>query len=913
MRVAHRLRRHWALVAVCALFTLAGALLLDDYGIMWVDAQGQREVGNVALDYLAGDGERAFEQLSSPVDRNYGTAFDVPLVLLERILGLESVWEARVGEGVWDVTILRHLASHLFFVAGGVFCYVLVLRLFNNRLLALVAMVLFLLHPRIYAHSFFNTKDVPFLAMFMVSLYLMHRAFRRGTLGAFLLCGVGVGLLINLRVMGIILFAAVLALRALDLPFVTRAERGRVLLTGGAFALAAALTFHASMPILWTDPAGRFAELVRSASSHPFAAFNYFQGDWLFAPDGPPFDYLPVWVGITTPPVVLLLALIGAFALAWRGIPRPRDILRAGRLRFGFLLLALPIATAIAVVALESNVYHDWRHLYFLYAPLLLLAVFGLRQFVLAQRGRWVRAGAYVLAGAGVAVAVVAMVRIHPLETNYFTVLADRAAPERLLLRYDLLYWEHAVGDVLTDILEDHPSEHLFLDSGHPRRRVLPSRDDRQRFTLTADFRSGERNFSQVRDLRACSGAGAYVRRLHASTLYCVVDPVAYFGTIRRAARASEPLARSTFDIHRDGRTLTYLRDGCPAEDITARFLLHVYPADPADLPEIRRAHGFDNLDFFAQSDTLGNSGEIGVPRLSTGAARIDGNCVAATLLPDYPIARIRIGQFTDDGVRWQVDIAFDNRGMPVEPPDYADARREALAGAPLASGVFDVHGDGRALIYVRDGCSVEDAATQFFLHVEPVDMADLSAYRREHGFDNLDFSLATHGARIDGNCVAVVPLPDYPIARIRTGQFTDDGTRWEVEAAFDGRGALLAPPDYADARREALASEPLARSVFDVYLVGRTLTYLRDDCAKEDATSRFFLHVDPVDVDDLPERRREYGFEALDFTLATGGARTGGNCVAVARLPAYGVASVRTGQYDETGQLWAVEFTLPE
>ena len=203
-------RRHWALFAVCALFLLAGALALDGYGnrTPW-DERYQRAIGNAALDYLAGDGERAFEQLNLPLDRYYGAVFEAPLALiLERIPGLEDPR---------GITLGRNLLTHLVFLAGGVFCYLLVLRLFHSRALALAAMVLFLLHPRIYGQSFFNPKDVPFLAAFMVALSLIHRAFRRDTLGAFLLCGVGVGLLVNLRVMGIVLFAAVLALRALDL------------------------------------------------------------------------------------------------------------------------------------------------------------------------------------------------------------------------------------------------------------------------------------------------------------------------------------------------------------------------------------------------------------------------------------------------------------------------------------------------------------------------------------------------------------------------------------------------------------------------------------------------------------------------------------------------------------------------
>ena len=629
---------HWALLAVCAGFLLAGALVFDDYST-WPDDHHQRRIARATLDYLAGDGERAFDQLLNFADEYYGAAFDGPLLLVERALGLSDNR---------DILLSRHLLIHLFFIASGVACYVLVLRLFNNRLLALVAMLLFLLHPRIYAHSFFNSKDVPFLGAFMISLYLTHRAFRRDTLATFLLCGVGAGILVNLRIMGVLLIVAVLALRALDLTLAgSAAARKRVLLSAAGFALAAALTFHASLPVLWTDPFGRLVELVRIFGAHPFQTYNLFRGEWLYSPHGLPFDYLPVWVGLTTPPATLLLALAGAVTLAWSGLRRPRDLLCNGPLRFGFLLLVLPVVTVVAVVVLENNVYTGWRQLYFLYAPLLLLAVIGLRWLASIPRGRWMRVGAYALAGAGAAVAVVSMVRIHPYEFSYFTALTDRTTPERLTLRYTINYWDQFTKDVLEGILDAHPTGDIFIAASHTIARQMLPRDDRERFINTRDFRSGERNFLELVHPRMCApplAEGTHVSRIYAATLYCVVDPVVYFDGVRRSLPAGEPLRRSVFDIYRDGRELTYVRDGCSRDDMTTSFFFHVVPVAVGDLPVPNRPYGFENLDHV----------------LRQGSARIDGDCIARVRLPDYPIASVRTGQFDESGRLWEVEFALD-------------------------------------------------------------------------------------------------------------------------------------------------------------------------------------------------------------------------------------------------------------
>ena len=61
------------------------------------------------------------------------------------------------------------------------------------------------------------------------------------------------------------------------------------------------------------------------------------------------------------------------------------------------------------------------------------------------------------------------------------------------------------------------------------------------------------------------------------------------------------------------------------------------------------------------------------------------------------------------------------------------------------------------------------------FLHVTPKKPYVLPEGRREVGFDNLDFKFFQRGLRWEGRCHAEVPLPEYEIDLIRTGQFVAD------------------------------------------------------------------------------------------------------------------------------------------
>ena len=76
------------------------------------------------------------------------------------------------------------------------------------------------------------------------------------------------------------------------------------------------------------------------------------------------------------------------------------------------------------------------------------------------------------------------------------------------------------------------------------------------------------------------------------------------------------------------------------------------------------------------------------------------------------------------------------------------------------------------SLIYVKEPCGPADVDAMFFLHLDPVDAADLPSQRKQYGFDNHDFSFGWHGWRGVETCRAAVPLPEYDIAAIRTGQY---------------------------------------------------------------------------------------------------------------------------------------------
>ena len=109
---------------------------------------------------------------------------------------------------------------------------------------------------------------------------------------------------------------------------------------------------------------------------------------------------------------------------------------------------------------------------------------------------------------------------------------------------------------------------------------------------------------------------------------------------------------------------------------------------------------------------------------------------------------------------------------------DYA-AALSALPPAPAASaGGFDIYLDGKTLIYVKPQCAESDARGRFALSIFPSDRADLPQTARDAGMEHvsLNFDFPEYGATLDGVCVIIRDLPNYPIAAVETGQWIPGG-----------------------------------------------------------------------------------------------------------------------------------------
>jgi 4-amino-4-deoxy-L-arabinose transferase-like glycosyltransferase len=443
------------LLCFAALLAL-GVALHRDHGIAF-DEPFQHDVGVVNTKNLFDSYLPAFwRPVGSPVtplaefkDRDYGAAFETPLVMLERAAGLT---DSR------DIFLFRHLLTFLFCVCGTYALYCLALRRFADRRLALLAAAFLVLTPRLFAESFYNSKDVVFMAAFAIALNTAVAFVLQPTIRMALVHALATAFAIDIRLAAIVLPAATVAI--LVVRTIKRELPVRSLVPLAVHLATMVVLVGAAWPWLWADPIGHFAQALENMSSFRFPFEVLYRGDFPHATDLP-WHYIPVWISVTTPPLYLALFAVGAAATAWGLATAGRVLWRNDAGLQDLIFLGLFVAPIAAAIVLGSTLYDGWRHLYFIYPAFLMIALKG--WLVLWKVGSGTSrlrrpAVAVVTAGALLATAVW-MGRAHPLQNVYFN---DLAGPG-VLARYEVDYWGLANRRALEHLLEHDKSETIYV------------------------------------------------------------------------------------------------------------------------------------------------------------------------------------------------------------------------------------------------------------------------------------------------------------------------------------------------------------------------------------------------------------------------------------------------------------------
>ena len=407
-------------LAGMAIVIVVGFAVHRDYGVPW-DEPFQRGYGQLVSRYMFSGNDALFRD---PY-RVYGPAHELLL------LGAETVFRARDSA---DVYAVRHLVNFLVFVVGLVFLYRLGMAGQIGGAASVGVCLALVLSPPLFAHAFYNSKDLPFLACFTAGIYTLLQMLTRPRGGSVLAHALVSAWLMAIRITGVLIPALTVACAAYCLVRGARSDRVRLLVCVALYIVSTTVLTWAFWPTLWRDPVASFASALSTMSRYPWNNLVLYRGQLIPATDIP-WHYALVWIAITTPLLYLAGFVAGLVIVVKRIIQQTGDPVSPANL-FPLLLLAWLILPLASVIGLHSVMYDGWRHVFFIYPALLLIAAEGF----MAARGS--RIASMVVA----AVVVLGlldigrfMIQAHPQQQVFFNGIVG--GPRGARFNYEMDYW----------------------------------------------------------------------------------------------------------------------------------------------------------------------------------------------------------------------------------------------------------------------------------------------------------------------------------------------------------------------------------------------------------------------------------------------------------------------------------------
>jgi Dolichyl-phosphate-mannose-protein mannosyltransferase len=505
----------WVFVALAAILLPLMVFASFDFGVTW-DEKPRHHYGELVWEFLRGLRARNTTYVEDG-GHLYGGLFDTICAAVEQYVPVNRY-------------VLRHAINAAFGWIGIVYVGRLAGRLFGQWA-GILGLLLIAFSPRYFADSMNNPKDLPFAAATAAALYYFSTMSPRWpylsrstgfkiVLALAAALNIRAAALLYLGYFGLLIAAFVLAERQFDRRRLLDTFLRVVAVTAGVLVLGTVF-----WPWAMASPFVRPIEALLSFANAPFGADVLFNGRPVPSNDLP-WYYVPVWLLISTPPVVLVgLVLAGLFT--------KREWLPA--LVALSAIVLLPIAL---VIVQRSTLYDGVRHLLFIYPVIVVLAAAGWTAS-LSRRDPLVTRITAVLLVIGLVNILTFTVRAHPNESAYFNELVG--GPKGAFSKYDMDYWGNCVLQAVgwsakTAQLSGVP----VVISGEPWQVIQL---DSERFHQLS-FEPPFRNTHQL-DIRLARGSGEGVAGLagRPDALYrvqmpdgavlCVVEPGPAFAQLQ--------------------------------------------------------------------------------------------------------------------------------------------------------------------------------------------------------------------------------------------------------------------------------------------------------------------------------------------------------------------------------------------
>lgn len=404
--------------------------VMKNFGITW-DEPTQHLIGRAALNYIKGT-TTGFGYLQNDLVF-YGPFFEMANQLSGNFF--RSTFHIDRVDAFHILIILSALIGLFFF-------FKLKSRMFGRKT-AIWASIFLMLHPVFFAHSQYNSKDIPLFMFFMITLFLLYTGFKERKLWKIALGGVVCGLMLDTRIDGLLILPVFFGAYFLHTGVMFRSTHRkdwlvrlkRDLFFTAVFFAATAVAVYAAWPTLWHSPLFFFDSLHYFLHHGWPGSVLYFGKTYSLT--AIPWSYTIFFLFATMPLVFLIFIAAGIFAAA-------RSILRKEKLLEISILFLWPVSRFAVDLFPDSLKYDGVRHFLIVLPAFMVLAGWGFARVLEKIPKYFPKAKNAVRAGLITVVIVWSLIEffhVFPFDGSYFNEVMQMEYPKNIDLQFDFSYW----------------------------------------------------------------------------------------------------------------------------------------------------------------------------------------------------------------------------------------------------------------------------------------------------------------------------------------------------------------------------------------------------------------------------------------------------------------------------------------
>ena len=454
-----KINKHHRIVVACAILIMliAGLFVTPDYGMPWDELLEIRTLGSNVREYIGlVQGEKgepiksstgiAFTDYTKNADMDHGQsayyAFS-PALFVDLGVGAQR-----------SLMILWHMYTFLIFMAGVAALYFIGTTLCGDWKYGLLGSLFLYLSPRFFAEGHFNSKDIITMSLALLCIWFGIKMIESKKFGYAVLFSLFGAIATNMRISAVFLFGLFGILYLIQLTAAKQWTK-RHFFVGLSAVLSFFAFYYLLSPACWRDPIAFISyTLTRSSDFSAWPGIVYFWG--IIHRPVPPL-YIPVMIGVTTPILILLLILVGHVTTVIQLIKDIKAKLFSKSTPIYVLCIVYIWTFLLFAIIKQPILYNSWRHFYFLYGSLLILAVGAVQFLVSRLKGtwKWISVGAI---GAQLVACILIIILSHPFQYVYYNSLA---APDPAQ-GYEQDYWNVSQMNLLMKLVDENPTIETF-------------------------------------------------------------------------------------------------------------------------------------------------------------------------------------------------------------------------------------------------------------------------------------------------------------------------------------------------------------------------------------------------------------------------------------------------------------------